>query len=38
MAKAKRVRAAKYDEKLAVEGMTFDELIRMSLNSLLRRK
>lgn len=32
MAKAKKVRSAKYDEKLKVEGMTFDELISMSTN------
>lgn len=32
MAKAKKARAAKYDEKLAVKGMTFDELISMSAN------
>jgi hypothetical protein len=32
MAKAKKERAKKYDEKLAVKGMTFDELIGMSTN------
>jgi hypothetical protein len=32
MAKAKKARAAKYDEKLTVQGMTFDELIGMSAN------
>jgi len=32
MAKAKKTRSAKYDEKLKVEGMTFDELIGMSAN------
>jgi hypothetical protein len=32
MAKEKKQRASKYDEKLAVKGMTFDELISMSAN------
>jgi hypothetical protein len=32
MAKAKKARPAKYDEKLAVKGMTFDKLISMSAN------
>ena len=32
LVKAKKARAGKYDEKLAVEGMTFDELISMSAN------
>jgi DNA-binding protein H-NS len=32
MAKAKKARAAKYEEKLKVEGITFDELINMSVN------
>jgi hypothetical protein len=31
MAKAKKARAAKYDEKLAING-TFDELIKVSVN------
>jgi hypothetical protein len=31
MAKEKKQRPAKYDEKLAVEG-TFDELIKVSVN------
>jgi|GEM_PF-1835824 len=32
MAKAKKARAAKYDEKLAVKDLTFDELIQLSVN------
>jgi hypothetical protein len=32
MAKVKKARATKYDEKLKIEGMTFDELIGMSAN------
>ncbi|HEV3414981.1 MAG TPA: hypothetical protein VG101_21025 [Puia sp.] len=32
MAKAKKARAAKYDEKLAVQNITFDELIQLSAN------
>jgi DNA-binding protein H-NS len=32
MAKEKKQRASKYDEKLAVKGITFDELITMSAN------
>jgi hypothetical protein len=31
MAKAKKPRAAKYDEKLAIDG-TFEELIKLSAN------
>ena len=31
MAKAKKARAAKYDEKLAING-TFEELIKVSAN------
>jgi hypothetical protein len=31
MAKAKKPRATKYDEKLAIEG-TFDELVKLSVN------
>ena len=31
MAKAKKARAAKYDDKLAING-TFDELIKVSAN------
>lgn len=31
MAKEKKPRAAKYDEKLAING-TFDELIKVSVN------
>jgi hypothetical protein len=31
MAKAKKARAAKYDEKLAING-TFDDLIKVSVN------
>jgi len=31
MAKAKKPRATKYDEKLAIDG-TFDELIKVSVN------
>ena len=31
MAKAKKPRATKYDEKLAVDG-TFDELVKLSVN------
>jgi hypothetical protein len=31
MAKAKKARAAKYDEKLAING-TFDDLIKVSAN------
>ena len=32
MAKAKKTRAKKYDEKLAVKDITFDELITLSAN------
>ena len=32
MTKAKKARAAKYDEKLAVQNITFDELIQISAN------
>jgi hypothetical protein len=32
MAKAKKERAKKYDEKLAVQNITFDELIQLSAN------
>ena len=31
MAKAKKVRAPKYDEKLAIDG-TFEDLIKVSVN------
>lgn len=31
MAKAKKPRATKYDEKLAIDG-TFDELVKISVN------
>ena len=31
MAKAKKARAAKYDEKLAING-TFEDLIKVSVN------
>jgi hypothetical protein len=31
MAKAKKARAAKYDEKLAING-TFEDLIKVSIN------
>jgi hypothetical protein len=31
MAKAKKARAAKYDEKLAIDG-TFEDLIKVSVN------
>lgn len=37
MAKAKKARAAKYDEKLAIDG-TFEELIRVSSNYTLPKK
>ena len=32
MAKAKKARAAKYEEKLAVQNITFDELIQLGAN------
>lgn len=32
MAKVKKARAAKYDEKLAGKDITFDELINLSVN------
>jgi DNA-binding protein H-NS len=38
MAKEKKQRASKYDEKLAVEGITFDELIGMSANYIPPKK
>jgi hypothetical protein len=38
MAKAKKARAAKYDEKLAVAGITFDELIQLSANYTTPKK
>jgi hypothetical protein len=32
MAKEKKQRASKYDEKLAAQNITFDELIQLSAN------
>lgn len=32
MAKAKKARAAKYDEKLAMQNITFDQLTQVSAN------
>jgi DNA-binding protein H-NS len=32
MAKAKKARSGKYEEKLAVQNITFDELIQLSAN------
>ena len=32
VSKSKKQRAAKYDEKLAVQNITFDELIQLSAN------
>ena len=37
MAKAKKARAAKYDEKLAING-TFEELIKVSVNYIPPKK
>jgi len=38
MAKAKKIRATKYDEKLAVQNITFDELIQLSANYTAPKK
>jgi hypothetical protein len=37
MAKAKKPRATKYDEKLAIDG-TFDELVKISVNYTPKEK